>query len=55
MEDMYTFQEWKIEYWNELYNLFNIVHKKYQGNYDNDWNKFDEFCIFVFKKDHNIE
>ncbi len=55
MDNLYTFQEWKQENWNDLYNVFNIIHKKYQGNEDNDWDKFDKFCLLVFKRDNDIE
>ncbi len=54
-DNIITFGDWKREYWNDLYNIFNIIHKKYQGNFENDWDKFDKFCLNVFKRDNCIE
>ena len=55
MDSINTYNYWKGVYWNDLYNMFNIIHKKYQGHFENDWDKFDNFCLFVFKKDNYIE
>jgi hypothetical protein len=54
-DNIITYSDWKDEYWHDLYNMFNIIHKKYEGNSDNDWDKFNRFCLFVFKKDNYIE
>lgn len=55
MSEIITYSEWKREYWGDLYNMFNIIHKKYNREYNNDWIKFDKFCLFIFKKDNSIE
>lgn len=49
---MISYNDWKIVYWSHLYNMFKMIDNKYG---ETDWNKFDRFCIFVFKKDNNIE
>ncbi len=55
MDNIITYRDWIHVYWNDLYNMYNIVFKKYGGEFENDWDKFDRFCLFVFKKDNSIE
>jgi hypothetical protein len=54
-DNIVTFGDWKEEYWHDLYNMFNIIHKKSRGECENDWEIFNKFCLFVFKKDNFIE
>lgn len=49
---MITYNNWKIVYWSHLYNMFKMIDNKKYG--ETEWDDFDRFCIFVFKKDNNI-